>query len=181
MSEHGDFPLEGLRHEPQVHPSAFVAPNATLVGEVTLAELCSVLFGAVLRADTAAIRVGARSNLQDGVVVHCDQGKPVLLEEEVSVGHGAILHGCVLRRGCLIGIGARVLNLAEVGPDCLVAAGALVPERARIPERSLVVGVPGRVLPLPAKFHEMMDQTWRHYVSYREQYLARGIGRWPRG
>ena len=173
MSGAPEFPLRGLLKAPRVHPSAFIAPGAALIGDVEIGAESSVWFGAVLRADADAIRVGARCNLQDGVIVHCDAGAPVLLEEEVSVGHAAMLHGCTLRRRCLVGIGARVLNHAEIGPESLVAAGALVPERTKVPERSLVVGVPGRIVTLPERLLSYLDQTWRHYVSYREQYLAR--------
>ncbi len=176
MSGHGDYRLKGLGQTPRVHPSAFVAATATLIGDVEIGEMASIWFGAVLRGDTDMIRVGARSNVQDGVVIHCDDGKPVVLEDEVSVGHSAMLHGCTLRHGCLIAIGARVLNLTEIGAGSLVAAGALVPERTKVPPRSLVVGVPGRILALPDRLLPMMDQTWRHYVSYAEQYLKLNLG-----
>lgn len=180
MSEHGDYPLEGLQHIPRVHPSAFVAGNATLVGDVEIGEASSVWFGAVLRGDTDTIRVGPRSNIQDGVVIHCDAGKPVTIEAEVSVGHSAMLHGCTLRRGCLVGIGARVLNLADIGEGSLIGASALVPENTRVPPGSLVVGVPGRILTLPEHLRPYLDQTWRHYVSYAEQYRKINLGgsRW---
>ena len=176
MSEFGDFPLAGLLKQPRIHPSAFVARNATLVGDVEIGEFSSVWFGAVLRGDTDSIRVGDRSNVQDGVVIHCDAGKPTTIEAEVSVGHSAMLHGCTIRRGSLVGIGARILNLAEIGEECLVAASALVPEGTKVPPRSLVVGVPGRILPLPERLVPYLDSTWRHYVSYREQYLKSNPG-----
>jgi gamma-carbonic anhydrase len=168
-----EFPLPGLQATPRIHPSAFIAPGAVVLGDVELGKDSSVWFSAVLRGDTNSIRVGDRTNIQDGVIVHCDSGMPAVIGDEVSVGHGAILHGCVVRSRVLVGIGARVLNLAEIGSESLVAAGALVPERMKVPPRSLVVGLPARVLPLPERFLEYIDDTWKHYVSYRGQYKAR--------
>lgn len=131
--------------QPQVHGSAFVAPNATLVGSVTVSEGASVWYGAVLRADNEPIVIGPRSNVQDNCVFHVDVGKPVSLGEGVSVGHGAVVHGATVGDYVLIGMGAIVLNQAVIGDECLIAAGALVPEGAQIPPRSLVAGVPGKV------------------------------------
>jgi carbonic anhydrase/acetyltransferase-like protein (isoleucine patch superfamily) len=130
---------------PSVHPSAFVAPNATLIGAVTLAEGSSVFFGAVLRADRAEIRIGVGSNLQDNVVVHGDPNIPTTVGDNVSVGHAAVLHGCTIDGGCLIGMNATVLNRAVVGRESLIAAGSVVLEDTVIPPRSLVAGVPAKV------------------------------------
>lgn len=125
--------------------AAFVAANATLAGAVRLDEGASVWYGAVLRADTGRIFVGAGSNVQDNAVLHTGPQLDITLGRGVSVGHGAILHGCTVGDGCLIGMHATVLDGAVLGEGCLVAAGALVPEGTVVPPHSLVVGVPGRV------------------------------------
>ncbi len=130
---------------PQVDETAFVAPNATLVGSVVIAEGASVWYGAVLRADNEPITIGPRSNVQDNCAFHVDQGKPVTLGEGVSVGHGAIIHGATVGDHVLVGMGAIVLNGAVIGAESLIAAGALVSQGAVIPPRSLVAGVPGKV------------------------------------
>ncbi len=130
---------------PQVHESAFVAENATLVGSVVVEEGASVWYGAVLRADNEPIIVGPRSNVQDNCAFHVDAGKPLTLGEGVSVGHGAIIHGATVGDHVLVGMGAIILNGARIGDESLIAAGALVPQDAVIPPRSLVAGVPGKV------------------------------------
>src|SRR4051812_14412761 len=122
---------------PSVDPSAWVAPNATLVGRVSLGSRASVFYGAVLRADVDSITIGERTNLQDNVTVHCDAGKPTRIGAGVSVGHGAILHGCTVEDDCLIGMGATVLNTAVIGAGSLVAAGAVVLEGTIVPPGSL--------------------------------------------
>jgi carbonic anhydrase/acetyltransferase-like protein (isoleucine patch superfamily) len=130
---------------PRVDPSAFLAPGASVLGDVTIGARSGVWYTTVLRADTETITVGAGTNLQDGCVVHADPGFPAVIGDDVSVGHRAVLHGCVIAGGVLIGMGAVVLNGARVGAGSLVAAGAVVPEGAEIPEGSLVAGVPGKV------------------------------------
>ena len=128
-----------------VDASAFVAENATLIGAVTLGAESSVFYGSVLRADRDSITLGARSNLQDNVTVHCDPGAPVVIGSGVSVGHAAVIHGCTIEDDCLIGMSATVLNRAVIGRESLVAAGAVVLEDTVIPPRSLVAGVPAKV------------------------------------
>jgi carbonic anhydrase/acetyltransferase-like protein (isoleucine patch superfamily) len=135
----------GDDRRPRVADSAFVAPNATLVGSVVLEEGASVWYGAVLRADNEPITIGPRSNVQDGCAFHVDRGKPVVLGEGVSVGHNAVVHGATIEDHCLIGMGAVVMNGAVVGSESLVAAGALVTEGMQVPPRSLVAGVPAKV------------------------------------
>lgn len=132
-------------HTPSVADDAFVAPNATLIGDVTLASGSSVFYGAVLRGDTDSIRLGENSNLQDNVVVHCDEGVPTTIGANVSVGHGAVVHGCTVEDDCLIGMGATIMNNAVIGAGSLVAGGAVVLEGTVIPPRSLVAGVPAKV------------------------------------
>ena len=130
---------------PTVDPTAFVAPNATLVGAVALAENSSVFYGSVLRGDTDSISIGAGSNVQDNVSMHTDVGIQLVIGEGVSIGHGAVVHGCVIEDDCLIGMGATILNRAVIGTGSLVAAGAVVLEGTMIPPGSLVAGVPAKV------------------------------------
>jgi carbonic anhydrase/acetyltransferase-like protein (isoleucine patch superfamily) len=132
-------------HAPQLDAESWVAPNATVIGSVTLAAKASVWYGAVLRAEFEPIRIGAGSNLQDNVTVHVDPGFPATIGADVSVGHNAVLHGCTVEDGCLIGMGAVVLNGARIGAGSLVAAGAVVAQGADIPPGSLVAGVPAKV------------------------------------
>ena len=132
-------------NSPAVSPTAWVAPNATLVGAVTIGERSSVFYGAVLRADGNSITIGDDTNFQDNVVVHVDPGKPATIGSRVSVGHGAVLHGCTVENDCLIGMSATVLNDAIIGAGSLVAAGAVVLEGTVIPPGSLVAGVPAKV------------------------------------
>ena len=131
---------------PSVDESAFVAVTATLIGSVVLEEGASVWYGVVARGDMDTITIGAGSNIQDNTVLHTDPGLHLRVGRDVTVGHSAMLHGCTVEDGALIGIGARVLNQAVVGAGSIVAAGALVPEGAVIPPRSMVMGVPGKVV-----------------------------------
>ncbi|HWD61898.1 MAG TPA: gamma carbonic anhydrase family protein [Humibacter sp.] len=133
------------RAAPEVAETAWVAPGATLVGAVTLHELASVWYNAVLRADNEPIVIGARSNLQDNVSCHVDDGAPLTLGSGVSVGHNAVLHGCTIEDDVLIGMHATVMNGAVIGSGSLVAAGALVTAGTVVPPRSLVAGVPAKV------------------------------------
>ena len=130
---------------PIIHPSAFIAPNATILGDVTVGEQSSFFFGAVARAEFVPITVGHRTNIQDNCVLHADIGLPMSIGDGVTVGHGAILHSCTIGDNSLIGMGAIVLNGAVVGRDCIVAAGALVPQGMVIPDGSLVIGSPAKV------------------------------------
>lgn len=137
--------LTVLGSTPDLHPSAFVASGARVIGAVSLAEGSSVWYNAVLRADGDSITIGAGSNLQDNVAVHVDRGSPVVIGDDVSVGHNAVVHGCTIGDGSLIGMGAVVLNGAVIGAGCLVAAGAVVLEGTVVPAGSLVAGVPAKV------------------------------------
>ena len=161
---------------PAVDPAAWVAPNATLIGGVTLAAGASAFFGAVLRADSSTITIGERSNLQDNVVVHVDDDAPLSVGSGVSVGHGAVLHGCTIEDDCLIGMNATVLNHAVIGTGSLVAAGALVLEGTIIPPGSLVAGVPAKVR------RELTDDeragiraNGDHYAALSQRYAADGV------
>jgi carbonic anhydrase/acetyltransferase-like protein (isoleucine patch superfamily) len=132
-------------HHPQVAPGAWVAPNATLVGRVTVEAGASIWYGVVVRADRESIRIGPGSNVQDGCVLHADPGSPVDIGTGVTVGHSAVVHGARIEDGALVGMGAVVLNGAVVGAGALVAAASLVPEGMHVPPGTLVAGVPARV------------------------------------
>lgn len=131
---------------PKLHDSVWVAESASVIGNVHMAEASSVWFGAVLRGDNEPIRIGARSNVQDGAILHSDPGQALTIGEDVIVGHLAMLHGCTIGDGALVGIGATVLNGASIGEGCIIGAHALVTEGKVIPPNSLVVGAPGRVM-----------------------------------
>ena len=130
---------------PRIDPTAWTAPTAVLVGDVVVGEQSSIWYGAVLRSESETIRIGRRSNLQDGCIVHVDPGSPATVGDDVTVGHGAVLHGCTVGDGALVGMRATVLNGAVVGAGSMVAAGAVVLEGTQVPEGSLVAGVPGKV------------------------------------
>jgi len=163
---------------PEIGARVFPAPGSVVLGEVFLGDDVSVWFNVILRADIHWIRVGARSNLQDGVIVHVEnQQSPTLLEDEVSVGHGAILHGCTVGSGALVGMGAKILNDAVIGEGSLVAAGAVVREGFKAPPRSLVVGVPAVVKrALTDEEYKRARGTALNYLQYKERYLAVGMG-----
>lgn len=144
-SPRGPLVLPYANTSPTIAASAWVAPNATIIGDARLEEDSSVFYGAVVRADMAEVRLGVGSNLQDNVVVHTDFGYPSLIGNGVSVGHLAVIHGCTIADNVLIGMGAKVLNGAQIGTGSLVAAGTVVLEGTIIPPRSLVAGVPGKV------------------------------------
>lgn len=131
--------------EPRVDPEAFVAPTASVIGDVSLGSGASVWYGAVIRGDVERITVGAQANVQDNVTLHADPGFPVSVGERVSVGHNAVVHGATVEDDCLIGMGATVLNGAVIGAGSLVAAQALVPQGMVVPPGSLVAGVPAKV------------------------------------
>ncbi len=142
-----DLLSEGfLSAAPSLDPDAFVAAGARIVGEVILEAGASIWYNCVLRADLAAIRVGANTNLQDGVLVHVETGRPCRIADHVTVGHGAILHACAVESGCLIGMGAIILSGAVIGRGSVIAAGALVRENARVEPFSLMAGVPARLV-----------------------------------
>ena len=161
--------------QPRIGEAAFIADNATLVGDVEIGNDCSIWFGAVVRGDVHFVRIGTRTNIQDNCVIHVTNGShPAVIAEEVTIGHGAIVHGCTVRRGALIGMGSRVLDGALVGENALVGAGALVPEGMHIPPRTLAVGVPARVTrKLTDEEVARLERSWRQYVDYKDQYLRR--------
>ena len=131
---------------PQIHPSARLAETAAVIGDVALEENVTIWYGVVLRGDVGPIRIGRGSNIQDNCTVHCAVDVPTVVGENVVVGHGAILHSCTVGDGCLIGMGSILLDGCVIGEGSVIAAGALVPPGKSIPPRSLVMGVPGRVV-----------------------------------
>ncbi len=158
---------------PQVHPSAFVADSAQVMGAVTLEEDTSVWFGAVLRGDTEPITVGRGSNIQDASVVHADVGYPVVIGERVTVGHQVMLHGCTIGDESLIGIGAVVLNGARIGKHCLVGAGSLVTEGKVFPDGSLIMGSPAKVVrQLTPEQIDGLRRSAEHYVANARRFQA---------
>lgn len=162
---------------PVVPRTAFVAPTASVVGDVDLGEDVSIWFGAVLRGDVNSIRVGARSNIQDGTVVHVNEGRErTVIGEEVTVGHQAIVHACTVGRRCLIGMGSVVLDGAEIGTEAMVAAGAVVPPGLRVPPRVLVRGIPGRVArSLTDGEIAHLARSATNYVALKDRYLVPGM------
>lgn len=151
----------------------FLAPNATLVGDVRFGPGCSVWFGAVLRGDINHVSLGARCNVQDNCVLHVSRRLPCLLGDEVSLGHLAIAHACTVGDGTLIGMGSRVLDGAQLGRGVLVAAGCVVPEGMVVPDHHLVAGVPGRIVkPLAPELQARIGRIAGDYVAYQELYPA---------
>ena len=172
------LPYAGIH--PRIHPTAFIAPGATVIGNVTVEEEASVWFGAVIRGDEPEheIRIGARTSIQDNVVVHVSRQGATLIGPDVTVGHGAILESCVVGQGALIGMNAVVLQRASVGAAALVAAGAVVGSGAEIPPRTLAVGSPARVKKeLEGESLRWVATSAAHYVELSRSYLAQGIGR----
>lgn len=162
---------------PRVHPSAYVHPSAVVCGDVTLGEHVSVWPTAVLRGDSAAIVVGAGSNVQDGSVIHADPGVPATIGERVAVGHRAIVHGATIASDCLIGMGAVLLNHVSVESGSIVGAGAVCPEGMHIPPNSLVLGVPGRVVrQTTAEERERIARTVASYRSLQDRHRLGEFG-----
>jgi len=169
--------IEFLGKQPKVHPSAFVAPTAVLIGDVEVGPESSIWFGAVLRGDNGPIRVGARSSVQDNAVLHVTEIGQTVIGDDVTVGHAVVMEDCLIKNGALIGSNATVLNGAVVGEGSLIAAGSVVGERAQIPDHVLAAGAPAKV----KKPIEGEAATWvaigaPEYVKLSRTYLAQGIG-----
>ena len=159
--------------QPSVPASAWVAPSADLIGDVQLGEDASVWFGAVIRADNTPIIVGARTNIQEGAMLHSDPGAPLTVGEGCTVGHHAILHGCTLGSNVLVGMGATVLNRAVVGEDCLIGAGALVTEGKTFPAGHLILGAPARaVRALEPEAIAALRLSAAHYAQRARDYAG---------
>jgi len=162
---------------PRVRPSAFIDDSAQVIGDVEIGEECGVWMCAVLRGDVHAIRVGNRSNIQDGTIVHVMTGThPTTIGDNVTIGHGALIHGCTIENQCLIGMGSILLNGARVGAGSIIAAGTLIVENMTVPPKSLVMGSPGKVKRLltHAEIAEIMTYADR-YVGYRLDYMPQRL------
>lgn len=159
--------------DPKLHPSAFVTDDAIVIGDVEIGEDASVWFGSIVRGDVNYIRIGARTNIQDGCVIHVSsRTHPTILEEEITVGHRVTLHGCHIESGCLIGIGSILMDGVRVGANSLVGAGSLLTPGTQIPPRSLVLGSPARVKRELTKDElAFLDRSWRNYVELRAKYI----------
>ncbi|MEC0176505.1 gamma carbonic anhydrase family protein [Paenibacillus favisporus] len=156
---------------PKIHPSVYVAEGAKIVGDVQIGQQSSVWFNAVLRGDMAPIVIGDRCNIQDGAVGHVNTDEPLILEDGVSVGHAAIVHGCTIGKGTLIGMGAIVLNGAEIGEYALIGAGSIVTENKKIPPYTLSLGSPARVVrELTEEDLRRMYRTTQNYVDKGKEY-----------
>lgn len=161
---------------PQIHPEAWVAESADLIGNVELAAQSSVWFNVTIRGDNELIRVGPGSNVQDNSVLHTDAGMPLDIQDNVTVGHQVMLHGCTIGAGSLIGIQAVVLNGARIGRNCLIGAGTLVTEGKEIPDRSMVLGSPGKIVrTLTDKDIEMMQRGVQIYIERARQFRTQLI------
>jgi carbonic anhydrase/acetyltransferase-like protein (isoleucine patch superfamily) len=159
--------------EPDLSQAAFVAPNATVIGQVSIGVGASIWYQAVIRGDVDRIDIGDRTNIQDGAVIHCDPGQPTILESDVTIGHKAVIHSAQIETGCLIGIGAIVLNGVTVGRGSIVGAGAVVTKD--VPPRSLCVGVPGKVIrTLSEREAEDLITHAHHYEKLAQVHAGTG-------
>jgi carbonic anhydrase/acetyltransferase-like protein (isoleucine patch superfamily) len=166
--------LDGVT--PQIGADVYLAPTATLIGDVHIGDRATVWFGAVLRGDASRIEIGAETSVQDNVVIHCAAQLPTIVGERVTVGHAALLEGCVIEDGSLIGMGAVVLQHARVGAGSLIAAGAVVSERTEIPPGVLAAGVPARVKKeLSGSSQRWLDHAVDEYQAKRRLFLARSV------
>lgn len=161
-----------------IDPSAFIAPGAVVLGDVSMGPDSSVWYGCVVRGDMAPITIGASTNIQDLTMMHVDAGVPCTIGARVGVGHRAILHGCTVEDDCLVGMGAVLLNHVHVGTGSVIGAGAVLPEGMNVPPGSLVLGVPGKVVrSVDAILTTRIAGTWRHYVAEAKRHQK---GLYPR-
>lgn len=166
MSDHGPLILPFNGAAPKIDPTAWIAPTAVLIGDIEIGPDSSVFYGCVLRADVGAIRIGARTNIQDGSVLHCEDNAPAVLGDDVTLGHQALVHGATIGNGTLIGMKAAVLSRAVVGEGALVAAGAVVLEDGEIPAKSLAAGVPAKVR------RELTDDESAAFIPHAGGYVT---------
>jgi len=157
----------------QVHPTAYIAPGAFVMGDVTIGEASSVWFGAVVRGDVDAIRIGSQTNIQDGCVLHADRGLPCEIGDRVTMGHGAIVHGATVEDEVMIGMRAVVMNGCKIGAGSLIAVGAVVTEGTVVPPGSVVMGMPGKVRrEVTAEERTWFRESAEHYVEWAQQFAA---------
>lgn len=171
-----DIPDNTMAAEPSIHPTAFIARGAQIIGDVRLTIDASVWFNSVLRGDINYIAIGERSNIQDGALLHVENDQPCIIANDVTVGHGAILHGCLIEEGCLIGMGANILSGAVVKRGSIVAAGSLVKENQVVEPFSLMAGVPSRrVRTLGAEMLQINLKRVQKYVKLAEIHREKGF------
>jgi carbonic anhydrase/acetyltransferase-like protein (isoleucine patch superfamily) len=164
------YPFQG--QYPKVHESVFIAPGARVIGDVTIGKESSVWFNAVLRGDEGPITIGKRVNIQDNSSGHLYPGYPLTIEDDVTVGHNVILHGCKIKKGSLIGMGSTILDGVEIGEYCFIAANSLIPPGKKIPDYSFVMGSPGKVVrEVSEKDIEMLKDSALHYANKAKLYL----------
>lgn len=158
---------------PRIHETALITDDAIVIGDVEIGEDASVWFGSIVRGDVNHIRIGARTNIQDGCVIHVSsKTHPTILEDEITVGHRVTLHGCHVESGCLIGIGSILMDGVRVGEQSLVGAGSLLTPGTQIPPRSLVLGSPARLRrKLSGDELAFLDRSWRNYVELKSRYV----------
>ncbi|HMV27518.1 gamma carbonic anhydrase family protein [bacterium] len=166
-----------LRQKPAIPKSVFLATGAIIVGDVVMGEDCSVWFNAVIRGDVNTIRIGSRTNIQDGAIIHCTLDKyATVIGDDVSIGHGAIVHGCTVHDHVLIGMGAKILDRAVIHPYAMIAAGAVVREGFEVPERTLMAGVPAKpVRSLTDDEIAMIDRIPQNYIRYAADYRTLNV------
>ena len=163
-----------------IHPTAFIAPGAVVLGDVSLGRDASIWYNCVVRGDMAPIVVGDETNLQDLTMVHVDEGVPCTIGNRVGVGHRAILHGCTVEDEVLVGMGAILLNGVRVGTGSVIGAGSVLKEGMWVPPGSLVIGVPARVVrPVDGTLASRIRHTWEHYVAEARRHRAGGVPRHP--
>ena len=156
---------------PSIHPDAYIAPNATVIGRVTVEREASIWYGCVVRGDMEPISIGEQSNIQDLTVIHIDPGYPTRIGARVGVGHRCLIHGCVIEDECLIGMGSIVLSGAVIETGSVIAAGALVIEGTVVPAGSLAMGVPAKVVrPVDDELRGRIDHTWKEYIEFSRQH-----------
>ena len=174
--------LEHLETKPQIHESAYIAPSAVIVGDVVIGALSSVWFGCVLRGDVHRLQIGQRVNIQDGCICHGQLDEfDLQIEDEVSIGHAARLHGCRIGKRSLIGLGAILLNGCQIGSESIVAAGSVVTQGTVIPEGVLVAGAPAKIKrDINEQDRQLIDYTHEHYVAYAAAFQrAKIVGKRP--
>ncbi|MBM7716387.1 gamma carbonic anhydrase family protein [Siminovitchia sp. FSL H7-0308] len=160
-------------HRPKVDPSVFIAPGAYLIGDVTVGKESTIWFNAVLRGDEGPIHIGERCSIQDNSTIHMYEGFPTIIDDEVTVGHNVILHGCKIGKRSIIGMGSTILDNVEIGEECIIGANTLIPSGKKIPPRSLVVGSPGKVTrSLNDKDLELIQLSIDTYVQKGKEYQA---------
>lgn len=163
--------LEFNGKTPKIHPTAFIAENAVIIGDAEIGENTSVWFGAVLRGDINKIRIGKNSNIQDNSVLHTEPDNACVIGDCVSVGHNCTIHGCTIESNVIVGMGATVLSWAKIGKNSIIGAGSVVTEKTIIPENSIAVGAPAKIVKKAAKKHlQRIETNWKAYVGLAKKY-----------